>query len=157
MAAYFEGYSGGNLPTERTMRASRHMRIAAAALLGLVALGAAPPALAEEILVFAAASLKNALDEAVLDYRQRGGDKVNVSYAASSALAKQLESGAPADMFISADLDWMDYAQQRQLIRPETRTDLLGNRLVLVAPATSDLTVAIEPNFPLATLLQDGR
>jgi molybdate transport system substrate-binding protein len=157
MAAYFEGYSGGNLPTGETMRASRHVRITAAALVGLVALGAARSAMAEDILVFAAASLKNALDEAVIDYRQHGGDKVNVSYAASSALAKQLESGAPADMFISADLDWMDYAQQRHLIKPETRKDLLGNRLVLIAPAASDVTAVIEPNFPLAALLQDGR
>ena len=117
------------------------------------------PVFAEDktLTVFAAASMKNALDDINAAFLKATGTKVVTSYAASSALAKQLESGAPADMFISADLDWMDYAQQRQLIRPETRTDLLGNRLVLVAPATSDLTVAIEPNFPLATLLQDGR
>jgi len=134
-----------------------HLRIAAAAaLLGLI-LGTAQPAMADEILVFAAASLKNALDEAVMGYEQQGGDKVNVSYAASSALAKQLESGAPADIFISADLDWMDYAQQRNLIKPETRKNLLGNRLVLVAPASSGITVEIKPNFPLVSLLKDGR
>lgn len=140
------------------MRALTRLRTAvAAALLGLISLGTAPSAMADEILVFAAASLKNALDEAVMTYQQQGGDKVNVSYAASSALAKQLESGAPADIFISADIDWMDYAQQRNLIKPETRKDLLGNRLVLIAPATSDVTVVIKPNFPLASLLKDGR
>jgi len=136
----------------------RHFRAAAAAtLLGIIALGAAPAARAEEILVFAAASLKNALDDAAAAYQRQGGDKVGVSYAASSALAKQLESGAPADIFISADLDWMDYAEERHLIKPETRKNLLGNRLVLIAPAASDLKVEIKPGFPLAALLGGGR
>jgi len=136
----------------------RHFRAAAAAtLLGIIALGAAPAARAEEILVFAAASLKNALDDAAAAYQRQGGDKVGVSYAASSALAKQLESGAPADIFISADLDWMDYAEERHLIKPETRKNLLGNRLVLIAPTSSDLKVEIKPGFPLAALLGGGR
>ncbi|HEX7968146.1 MAG TPA: molybdate ABC transporter substrate-binding protein, partial [Stellaceae bacterium] len=87
----------------------------------------------------------------------QSGDKIEVSAAASSALVKQLEAGAPADILISADRDWMDYAQQHGLIRPETRKDLLGNRLVLVAPASRDIKVAIQPGFPLATLLGDGR
>jgi molybdate transport system substrate-binding protein len=126
-------------------------------LLCVVSLCAAPAAKADDILVFAAASLKNALDEAAALYQQQGGDKVKVSYAASSALAKQLESGAPADIFISADLGWMDYAQQRHLIKPETRKNLLGNRLVLVAPASSEVTVEIKPDFPLAALLKGGR
>jgi molybdate transport system substrate-binding protein len=140
------------------MRAMAGFRLwAAAALLGILALGAAPAVRAEEVLVFAAASLKNALDEAAADYQRHGGDKISVSYAASSALAKQLESGAPADIFISADLDWMDYVQQRHLIKPETRKDLLGNRLVLVAPTSSKVAVEIKPNFPLAALLQGGR
>jgi molybdate transport system substrate-binding protein len=130
---------------------------AAAALLVLAALGAARPAAAEDVVVFAAASLKNALDDAVGAYQQAGGDKVNVSYAASPALAKQIESGAPADIFVSADLDWMDYLQQRSLIKPETRKTLLGNRLVLVAPSSSDIKLEIAPNFPLASLLKDGR
>jgi molybdate transport system substrate-binding protein len=129
----------------------------AAAMLLIASLYAASFARAGEVLVFAAASLKNALDEAVASYQQQGGDKVGVSYAASPALAKQLESGAPADIFISADLDWMDYAQQRALIRPETRKNLLGNRQVLVAPVSSDVAVEIKPNFPLAALLRDGR
>jgi molybdate transport system substrate-binding protein len=128
-----------------------------AALLVLASLGAARPAAAEDVVVFAAASLKNALDDAVGAFQQAGGDKVNVSYAASSALAKQIESGAPADIFVSADLDWMDYVQQRTLIKPETRKNLLGNRLVLVAPVSSDVKVEIKRNFPLASLLKDGR
>ena len=93
------------------------MRVGAralAALAMLASLGAVRPAAAEDIVVFAAASLKNALDDAVAAFQQQEGDKVNVSYAASPALAKQIESGAPADMFISADLDWMDYAPQRR-------------------------------------------
>jgi molybdate transport system substrate-binding protein len=129
----------------------------AAALLAIVSLCAPQPALADDILVFAAASLKNALDEAALGYQQQGGGKVSISYAASSALAKQLESGAPADIFLSADLDWMDYAQQHKLIKPETRKNLLGNRLVLVAAASSDIAVEIKPNFPLAALLKGGQ
>src|SRR5215467_6873231 len=89
----------------------------------------------QNLLVFAAASLKNALDEVDAQYQRETGRRVVVSYAASSALAKQIEGAAPADVFISADLDWMDYLAQRHLIRPETRVNLLGNRLVLIAPA----------------------
>jgi molybdate transport system substrate-binding protein len=129
-----------------------------AALLVLAALGTArPAAAADTIVVFAAASLKNALDDAAAAFQQQDGAKAGISYAASSALAKQIEAGAPADIFISADLDWMDYVQQRNLIKPETRKNLLGNHLVLVAPAASDIKVEIKPNFPLAALLKDGR
>jgi molybdate transport system substrate-binding protein len=128
-----------------------------AAGLVFASLATALPAAAADVVVFAAASLKNALDEAVAAYQQKDGGKVAVSYAASSALAKQLESGAPADIFISADLDWMDYAEQHRLINAATRKNLLGNRLVLVAPASSCVTVEIKPHFPLAALLGDGR
>ena len=128
--------------------------VAGLLILGLVA--APRPASAEEIVVFAAASLKDAFDQAVEMFQQQGGEKVIVSYAASSALAKQIESGAPADIFVSADLGWMDYLQQRNLIKPDTRKNLLGNRLVLVAPAESEINVEIRPNFPLASLLGDG-
>ncbi len=134
---------------------SEARRLALAAL-ALVMLGAAPAA-AADVLVFAAASLKNALDDAAAAYRPPGGDLVRISYAASSALAKQLESGAPADIFVSADQDWMDYAQRQGLINPATRKDLLANRLVLVAPASSTVAVTIAPDFPLAALLADGR
>jgi molybdate transport system substrate-binding protein len=121
----------------------------------LVAFGG--PAAAETLTVFAAASLKDALDENVRAYQVGTGDKIVVSYAASSALAKQIESGAPADLFISADLDWMDYLERRGLVKVDTRRNLLGNRLVLVAPADSRISVKIEPGFPLARALGDGR
>jgi molybdate transport system substrate-binding protein len=128
-------------------------------LVGLVVgfFGIAAPAAAKDLLVFAAASLKDALDEADAAWRGTGGDGIAVSYAASSALAKQIEAAAPADIFISADLDWMDYLARRGLIRPESRADLLGNALVLVAPAGTGAKVAIAPGFPLARLLGDGR
>jgi len=112
---------------------------------------------AKDVLVFAAASLKNALDDAAAAYRQETGTKVVASYAASPTLAKQIVNGAPADLFISADLDWMDYLQQRTLIKPETRLTLLGNRLVLIAPADSGAAIEIGPGFRLAELLGDGR
>jgi molybdate transport system substrate-binding protein len=128
----------------------------AAILVALAVLGAAPGASAAEIVVFAAASLKEALDEAARVYDRESGDVVKISYAASSALAKQIEAGAPADMFISADLDWMDYLQQRNLVQPGTRKSLLGNRLVIIAPADSNLKLDIKPGFDLAAALKGG-
>jgi molybdate transport system substrate-binding protein len=129
----------------------------AAALLLLLLAAAAVPAWAADVVVFAAASLKNALDEAAADFRRAGNNAVQISYGASSALAKQLENGAPADVFVSADRDWMDWAEGRGLIKRETRKDLLGNSLVLVAPAAHAIGVNIKPGFPLASLLGDGR
>jgi molybdate transport system substrate-binding protein len=129
-----------------------------AALFGLVfAVAAGPAAAADDVVVFAAASLKNALDAAATEFRRADGAEVSASYGASSALAKQLENGAPADLFISADREWMDWAEARGLIKSGTRKDLLGNRLVLVAPSSRAGTVEITPNFPLASLLGDGR
>ncbi|MBI1777009.1 MAG: molybdate ABC transporter substrate-binding protein [Proteobacteria bacterium] len=125
-------------------------------MVGAAALSARP-ATAEDLLVFAAASLKNALDDANVAYRQQGGAAVTVSYAASPALAKQIEAEAPADLFISADLDWMDYVQSKGLIKPETRVNLLGNRIVLVAPADSAASLTIARGFPLAARLGSGR
>nr|WP_242003095.1 molybdate ABC transporter substrate-binding protein [Vulcaniibacterium tengchongense] len=95
------------------------------------------PGVAAPLTVFAAASLKDALDEAALAYRARTGQALRVSYAGSPALARQIAQGAPADLFLSADRDWMDYLQRRGLIDPASRRDLLGNALVLVAPARS--------------------
>ena len=112
----------------------------------------------ESVVVFAAASLKNALDEIAAGWTAKSGVTVKTSYAASSALAKQIEEGAPADLFISADLDWMDYVEKKNLLKAGTRGNLLGNSIVLVA--SKDWTkgdVKIEPNFPLASLLGDGR
>jgi molybdate transport system substrate-binding protein len=132
-------------------------RVAGVAVLALLVAGAPARADAADVLVFAAASLKNAMDDAVSAFEKNGGDKVSVAYGASSALAKQLEAAAPADMFVSADLDWMDYVQQRSLIQTATRKNFLGNRLVMVEPAASDIKVDIAPNFPLAKLLGGGR
>jgi molybdate transport system substrate-binding protein len=129
----------------------------AAVLVALIVLGVMPAAKAAEIVVFAAASLKEALDDAVRAYGNQSGDEVKISYAASSALAKQIENGAPADVFISADLDWMDYLQQRNLVKPGTRKSLLGNRLVIIAPADSDLKLDIKPGFDLVGALKGGR
>lgn len=108
-------------------------------------------------LVFAAASLKNALDEANAAWEATGGAKATISYAASSALARQIEEGAPADIFIPADLDWIKYLAERKLVRPESEVKLLGNRIVLVAPKDSSAATTIAPGFDLAALLGDGR
>jgi molybdate transport system substrate-binding protein len=109
------------------------------------------------VLVFAAASLKNALDDIAAQYERETGRKVTISYAASPALAKQVESAAPADLFISADLDWMDYLQSRNLIKVDTRANMLGNRLVLVGSKDNYTTITIGPGFPLTELLGNGR
>jgi molybdate transport system substrate-binding protein len=112
----------------------------------------------EQITVYAAASLKNALDETNTAFTKTTGVKVVASYEASSALARQIEQGAPADIFISADLRWMDYVSERKLIRPETRVNLLGNKLVLIAPANSRLDhLTIGQGFDLAKLAGDER
>jgi molybdate transport system substrate-binding protein len=112
---------------------------------------------AEKLVIFAAASLKDALDEVNAAYQREKGQETATSYAASSTLAKQIEAAAPADVFISADLDWMDYLAKKDLIKPETRANLLGNRLVLIAPVNSAAKLGIAPNFPLAQALGDGR
>jgi molybdate transport system substrate-binding protein len=129
-----------------------------ALMIGLI--GCVTPAQAQAqdkpLLVFAAASLKNALDDADAAWARKSGQTATASYGASSTLAKQIEAGAPADVFISADLDWMDYLAKKNLIRPATRKNLLNNDLVLVAPKGT-ASVKIEPNFPLASLLKGGR
>ena len=109
--------------------------------------------------VFAAASLKESLDEAAVAYQEASGATVRVSYAASSALARQIEQGAPADVFLSADLEWMDYLQQRKLIDAATRRNLLGNTLVLVAPASGNVApVELKPGVDLISRLgENGR
>ncbi|HEU4519520.1 MAG TPA: molybdate ABC transporter substrate-binding protein [Microvirga sp.] len=137
----------------RTLRS----RLKALGLALALALGAHPAsAQAPDVTVFAAASLKNALDRIAADHEAATGQRVAVSYAASSALARQIEQGAPADLFISADLDWMDYLQARNLIRPESRRNLVGNRIVLVAPAGRAAPLALEPGA-LAAALGPGR
>ena len=107
--------------------------------------------------VFAAASLKESLDEAAAAYEKQTGVPVRVSYAASSALARQIEQGAPADAFFSADLEWMDYLQQRDKLEPATRRNLLGNQLVLVAPKASKARVDLKRPATFLAALGDGR
>ncbi|HEV7432777.1 MAG TPA: molybdate ABC transporter substrate-binding protein [Steroidobacteraceae bacterium] len=111
----------------------------------------------EVITVFAAASLTDVLQELGADYAKQSGIKVECSFAATSTLARQIESGAHADVFFSADQEWMDYLDQRALIQKATRRNMLGNRLALVAPVTSVLQLQIKPNFPLLAALNGGR
>lgn len=112
---------------------------------------------AANVTIFAAASLKEALDEQARQFEVRTGDKLVVAYAGSPALAKQIDAGAPADVFISADLEWMDYLEQRRLLAPSTRVTLLRNTLVLIAPATSNVNLKIGPGFGLAAALGGER
>lgn len=128
--------------------------IAASCLLIASAALAQPRA---DMTVYAAASVKESVDELTQHFEKQSGGKVLVSYAASSALARQIEKGAPADLFISADLDWMDYLDQRKFLRAGSRVNLLSNRLVLIAPADSKAVLTLAPKFPLAAALGDGR
>jgi molybdate transport system substrate-binding protein len=137
-------------------------RRVAASLLALSVVGGwtLSPAMAQEktLTVFAAASMKNALDDINAAYTAKTGVRIVASYAASSALAKQLEQGAPADIFVSADTDWMDYAIGKKSISGPTRVNLLGNSIVLIAPKESKIeTVTIGRGFDLAKLAGDGR
>ncbi len=109
------------------------------------------------VIVFAAASLKNALDAASAAWQKESGNAVKISYAASPTLAKQMEEDAPAQIFISADEDWMNYAEGKGLIAPGTRFDLLGNALVLIAPADSKVALYLTPGAGLAEALNGGR
>jgi molybdate transport system substrate-binding protein len=128
------------------------------ALFFSLAIATQPVIAQDQIIVFAAASLKNALDDTNTAFTKATGTRVVASYAASSALAKQIEQGAPADIFISADLQWMDYLAERKLIKAETRVNLLGNKLVLIAAADSRLgNLTIGPGFEIARLAGDGR
>lgn len=128
------------------------------AAVSAVLLALAPVAVrAAEPVVFAAASLSDSLQRVADSYKARSGNSVVLSFAASSALARQIEASGGADIFISADKDWMDYLDQRGLIAPETRRDLLGNHLVLIAPAGSSVKLAVAPHFDLAGALGGGR
>jgi molybdate transport system substrate-binding protein len=138
-------------------RPSVFVALAALALLGVADGARLAVAQTADPVVFAAASLKNALDAIAGDWRRETGKHATISYAASSTLAKQIENGAPADLFISADRDWMDFLQHSKLIKPESRVDLLGNRLVLIAPKDSKIDLVIRPGFDIAGALGDGR
>jgi molybdate transport system substrate-binding protein len=143
----------------RIGRACLKLALGAAAFGTLLAASLNRPVRAEDgpITVFAAASLKEALDAVAVKWQADTGNNATISYAGSSALAKQIEEGAPADVFVSADLAWMDYLAERKLIKEETRTNLLGNELVLIAPEDSTTGAEIAAAFDLAGLLGDGR
>lgn len=120
----------------------------------------ASPAFAQQakpLVVFAAASLQTALSAAAAEWKAQSSTPVMFSYAASSALARQLESGAPADLFASADVEWMDWAQTRSLIKPGTKRVLLGNSLVLVTQKETALDLRIAPGFGLAAAIGESR
>ena len=130
---------------------------AMAALLSVATAGvraAEPPT---GVLVCAAASLANVLGDLDQAFTSRTGIRVTSSLAASSTLAKQIEAGAPADVYFSADLQWMDYLQQRGLLQAGSRHDVVGNSLVLIAPSSSSLRVSVGPRFDLSRLLGGGR
>ena len=126
-------------------------------LAGLFVVAGPAPVLAADVSVFAAASLTDALNEAGKAWQQRTGHTAIFAFAASSVLAKQIEASQYADVFISADTDWMDYLDSRGLIAHETRVNLLGNRLVLIAPVDSKTSLKIEPHFGIAAALGGGR
>jgi molybdate transport system substrate-binding protein len=146
---------------ESFMLATRRVFTAALAAAALVlAVGGTRPAEAQgkDVVILAAASLKNALDEASAAWNKQTGKSTKVSYAASSVLAKQIESGIPADIFISADVPWMDYVAERKLIKAPSRSDFLGNQIVLIAAKDSKIDLKIDKGFGLrAALGNDGR
>jgi len=132
----------------------------ALAILTTTTLGALPadsqPA-AAPVTVFAAASLKNAFDDVIAAFTAKTHIAARASYGASSALARQIEQGAPADVFVSADVDWMDYLAKKDLIVANSRRALLSNHLALIAPADSKTALKIGPNMPLAAALGSDR
>jgi len=135
-------------------------RAAMAGLILTMALGgpaARAQARSSTVVVFAAASLKNAMDDALKAFTAKSGVEAKASYGASSAIARQIEQGAPADVFVSADPDWMDYLAQRGLITAGSRIDLLTNHLALIAPADSKISLRIGKNMPLAAALGADR
>ncbi|CAM8625617.1 ModA ABC-type molybdate transport system, periplasmic component [Paracoccaceae bacterium] len=126
------------------------------ALATLIAATLAAPLRAEEVVVFAAASLKTALDEVAAEFEASTGHSVTISYAGSNQLAKQIIEGAPADIFLSAAVNWMDAVDQAGLVVPGQRRDLLGNDLVLIAHGTDASPVEIGPELDLVALLDGG-
>ncbi|HTL74689.1 MAG TPA: molybdate ABC transporter substrate-binding protein [Casimicrobiaceae bacterium] len=128
-------------------------RATIALILVFFAAAGVPCARAADVTVFAAASLKEALDDQARQFETATGNRVVIAYGASNALARQIESGAPADLFISADRDWMNDVEQKKLVRPGTRVDLLRNTLVLIAPAWTKSALPIAPHFALAAAL----
>ena len=133
------------------------IRRAGFALAAMAFLLAPLAAHAADITVFAAASLTDAMQEVGKSWEAKSGHTVVFSFAASSVLARQIEASGGADMFISADSDWMNYLDTRSLIAHDTRRDLLGNHLVLISPAGVPVALAIAPHVDLAGALAGGR
>lgn len=153
----FHSQSDHESRREQTISA-RLTAICLGVVLITVALFGAASARADDVLVFAAASQRNALDAVIEAYGKSGKDTVKASYQSSSTLARQIEQGAPADIFISANPKWMDYLDGRKLIDPATKVDMFGNGLVLVTAKDSNAgKVALEKGFDLAALVRDGR
>lgn len=134
-----------------------HALVRAALVAALLALFAPAPVHAGAPVVLAAASLQESLGAAADVWAQRGNRRPVISFAATSALARQIAAGAPADLFIAADQEWMDDLDRRGLIAPRTRATLLGNRLVLVAPQASAVRLTLAPGAPLLRALGTGR
>jgi molybdate transport system substrate-binding protein len=136
-------------------------RILPALALWCLTLHSVSPAAADteqpQVLVFAAASLADALREIGAAYERTSPVRIKMSFDASSNMARQIEAGAPADIFFSADTQWMDYLQSRNLIQADSRRNVVGNRLVLIAPVASQLELKIAPHFPLMAALGGGR
>jgi molybdate transport system substrate-binding protein len=140
------------------MRARRRAAgLALAFIAALSLLAPASSAHADTVTVFAAASLKESFDAVARAFERGSGHRVRVSYGASSALARQIEAGAPAELFVSADTDWADYLEARGLAKPGARANLLANDLVLIAPAASAVQLRIAPGFALEAALGRGR
>jgi molybdate transport system substrate-binding protein len=139
----------------RTFALALALTAALLATCGPGSMAAEPAGSAGPVVVFAAASLKSALDDIASEWQRATGRVARISYAGTPALARQIEQGAPADIFISADRDWMDYLSRRALVRDPR--PLLGNRLVLVAPAGSGATLQLGPDAPMAAVLGEGR
>jgi molybdate transport system substrate-binding protein len=161
---YFKRYSAYRIATIIMSHILRMTRAVLSTLL-LALLVARPdsgaaqaaPAGAPDLIVLAASSLTDALNEIGPAFTASSHQGVKLSYAASSALARQIEAGAPADVFMSADTEWMDYLQTRNLLDTASRRNVLGNSLVLISPADSTVSVKIRPHFALAKLLGSGR
>jgi molybdate transport system substrate-binding protein len=152
--------SGVRAPRRTAMILPGIRRHALGVLTALALIATTPLAAAQQqpVIVFAAASMKTVIDDLNTAFTRNTGIKVSTSYAASSALARQIEQGAPADVFISADIPWMDHVQKHDLINPKSRFDLAGNRLVLIAPKESKISrVDIAQGFDLAALAGTGR
>ena len=126
-------------------------------LAAALSLALSSPTFADEVVVFAAASMKTALDAVAAEFQATTGHRVTISYGGSNALAKQIIEGAPADIFLSAAVNWMDEVEKEGLVAEGMRRDLFGNSLVLIAHGKGKAPVAIGPGFDLAGLMGDGK